>query len=533
MPKRPDIDVRPDHWEIVRSLLEKHVPQYAVWAFGSRAKWTAKDYSDLDLVVITDKPLTLSVSSGLSDDFSESDLPWKVDVVDWATTSDSFRKIIVEDYVVVQAAASGRNWGMSSEWQDTTIGAVCSKVFSGGTPKSTNPDYYGGAIPWLRTKEVHYGKVFDTEQHITQLGLENSSAKLVPINSVIVAMYGNGDTAGRVAINKIPLTTNQACCNLVVDPVRADFRFVYYYLMGRYQELVDLKNGGAQQNLNGQLIKAFPFSAPCVHEQIAIADVLESLDDRIALLRETNATLEGIAQALFKSWFVDFDPVRAKMQGRAPEGMDEATAALFPDSLEESELGLVPTGWRVQSLDTIATFLNGLALQKFPPTGQDDLPIIKIAQLRKGDSVGADKASRDLKVEYIIKNGDVLFSWSGSLEVEIWCGGEGALNQHLFKVTSEHFPKWFYFFWTRHHLADFRQTAASKATTMGHIQRGHLKAAKVCVPSDAVLKTATSILESLVETIIQNNLQAQTLTTLRDTLLPRLISGALRLDTVV
>ena len=230
---------------------------------------------------------------------------------------------------------------MSSEWRASTIGAVCSKVFSGGTPTSTNADYYGGSIPWLRTKEVNYSKVFDTEQHITRLGLESSSAKLVPVDSVIVAMYGNGDTAGRVAINKIPLTTNQACCNLVVDPTRAEFRFVYYYLMGRYQELVDLKNGGAQQNLNGQLIKAFPFVAPNVYEQRAIADVLESLDDRITLLRETNATLETIAQALFKSWFVDFDPVRATMEGHISEGMDEATAGLFPDGFEESVLGLV------------------------------------------------------------------------------------------------------------------------------------------------------------------------------------------------
>jgi type I restriction enzyme, S subunit len=113
--------------------------------------------------------------------------------------------------------------------------------------------------------------------------------------------------------------------------------------------------------------------------------------------------------------------------------------------------------------------------------------------------------------------------------VEIWCGGEGALNQHLFKVTSNHFPKWFYFFWTRHHLADFRQTAASKATTMGHIQRGHLTAAKVCTPSEGVMAAATSVLGPIVEVLIENKLQAQSLATLRDTLLPRLISGQLRL----
>lgn len=417
---------------------------------------------------------------------------------------------------------------MSSEWQTSTIGAVCLKVFSGGTPTSTNPAYYGGPIPWLRTKEVNYTKIFDTEEHITQLGFESSSVKLVPKNSVIVAMYGNGDTAGRVAINKVPLTTNQACCNLVIDPVRADFRYVYYYLMGKYHELVDLKNGGAQQNLNGKLIKDFPFLAPGLKTQTEIADTLEAIDDRITLLRETNATLEAIAQALFKSWFVDFDPVRAKMEGRAPESMDEATAALFPDRLEESELGAVPRGWRVQSLDNIATYLNGLALQKFPPTGVDDLPVIKIAQLRKGDTVGSDMASRNIKPEYVVTDGDVLFSWSGSLEVEIWCGGEGALNQHLFKVTSTKFPKWFYFLWTRHHLEHFRQVAASKATTMGHIQRSHLSSARVNVSSESVLSAASEVLQPIIERIVENALQVRTLATLRDTLLPRLISGQLR-----
>jgi type I restriction enzyme S subunit len=271
---------------------------------------------------------------------------------------------------------------------------------------------------------------------------------------------------------------------------------------------------------------------PPLEIQKQIAETLSKLDDRITLLRDTNTTLEAIAQALFKSWFVDFDPVHAKMQGSAPDGLDEDTAALFPDSFEESELGPVPTGWRVKSLDAVASFLNGLALQKFPPTGDNDLPVIKIAQLRKGDTVGADLASRSIKPEYIIQNGDVLFSWSGSLEVEIWCGGEGALNQHLFKVTSNVFPKWFYFLWTRHHLEHFRQVAASKATTMGHIQRAHLSGAKVLVPGEEVLRAANSVLEPIMQRVIENSLQEYNLAALRDTLLPRLISGQLQIDEV-
>ncbi len=265
-----------------------------------------------------------------------------------------------------------------------------------------------------------------------------------------------------------------------------------------------------------------PSAADCM-----LVELLEGLEERITLLRETNKTLEFIAQAIFKSWFVDFDPVRAKMEGRQPEGVDEATAALFPDSFEESELGLMPRGWQEKSLDKVANYLNGLALQKFPPTGTNDLPVIKIAQLRKGDTNGADLASGNIKSEYIVHDGDVLFSWSGSLEVEVWCGGTGALNQHLFKVTSAQYPKWFYYLWTKHHLPSFRQVAASKATTMGHIQRKHLSAAKATVPSTGLMDEASKVFIPLIDLQIENALRMRNLVAIRDTLLPRLVSGQL------
>ena len=416
---------------------------------------------------------------------------------------------------------------MSFEWQNTTIGEICAKVFSGGTPTSTNPDYYGGTIPWLRTKEVNYGKVFDTEQHITQLGLDNSSAKLVPINSVIVAMYGNGDTAGRVAINKIPLTTNQACCNLVVDPAIADFRFVYYYLMGRYQELVDLKNGGAQQNLNGQLIKAFPFSAPDVHEQIAIADVLESLDDRITLLRETNATLEAIAQALFKSWFVDFDPVRAKLEGRAPEGMDEATAALFPDGFEASELGLVPNGWHFSTVgesfvltmgqsppgDTYSTDDSGLPFYqgrtdfgfRFPTKRMYCSAPTRIAEI--GDTLVSVRAPV----------GDV------NMAIERCCVGRGVASVRHHKDYRS------FTFYTMRGLGQRFENFDSEGTIFGSINKKDFQALPVIAPKLSVLAAYDAVASPIDARIVENEEQIRTLATLRDTLLPRLISGQLRL----
>ncbi len=266
---------------------------------------------------------------------------------------------------------------------------------------------------------------------------------------------------------------------------------------------------------------------PRLESQRAIAHILGTLDDKIELNRGMNETLEAIARALFKSWFVDFDPVRAKSEGRDPDLPPHLTD-LFPDSFEDSELGEIPTGWRVSGLDEIATYLNGLALQKYPSDDDGSLPVVKIAQLRADHTDGADRASAGIPPTYVIEDGDVLFSWSGSLEVEIWSGGRGALNQHLFKVTSDRFPKWFYFLWTRHYLADFRGIAAGKATTMGHIQRGHLSAARVVVPPPRLVQAMSAHLDPLFGALVARRLQCRTLTALRDTLLPSLVSGELR-----
>ncbi len=229
--------------------------------------------------------------------------------------------------------------------------------------------------------------------------------------------------------------------------------------------------------------RALKVVLPPLSKQAAIADVLASLDGRINLIRQTNEILEAMARAIFKAWFVNFDPVRAKAEGREPEGMDAGTAALFANEFQDSELGPIPDGWSVEALDAVATFLNGLALQKFPAqSGEDTLPAIKIAQLRARSSYGADRVSSSVPSKYIIGDGDLLFSWSGTLEVNFWCDGPGALNQHLFKVSSNLYPRSFYYFWLLHHLASFRETAAHKATTMGHIQKHHLAHAKAVVP---------------------------------------------------
>lgn len=308
--------------------------------------------------------------------------------------------------------------------------------------------------------------------------------------------------------------------------VDIDLKWAYYNLLT--QDINGMDSGSAIPSTSRQDFYFLSVKLPPLSEQKAIAHILSSFDDKIELNRQMNETLEAMARAIFKSWFVDFDPVSAKRSGRQPAGMDTATADLFPDEFEESSLGLIPKGWELKSLDEIANFLNGLALQKYPPNSEEYLPVIKIAELRKGITEQSAKASIDIPSDYIVENGDILFSWSGSLVNCIWCGGKGALNQHLFKVTSTKYPKWFYYQWVNYHLPEFQFIAASKATTMGHIQRHHLKEAKVITPSFTLLSSMDKIMNPLFEQVINSNLESHTLATLRDTLLPKLMSGEIR-----
>lgn len=421
------------------------------------------------------------------------------------TNSDAMRGDVGSADAAVGLRDKAANPTYGAEWYETTLGKFAPFAYGKSLPER---DRVVGQYPVLSSAGF-------TGWHNTPL---------VKTSGIVIGRKG---TVGSVTLSKSAFWVIDTAFFIEDKPERRDLYFTYYLL--KTLGLPSMNSDSAVPGLNRDNAHSLSIRVPSLEIQRGIASILRVLDDRIALLRETNATLEAIAQAMFKSWFVDFDPVHAKQQGRAPEGMDEATAALFPDGFEESELGLVPKGWKVKSLDEIAEYLNGLALQKFPPDGDEWLPVIKIAQLRKGDTAGADRANRKMKQEYIIQNGDILFSWSGSLEVEVWCGGEGALNQHLFKVSSDTHPKWFYYLWTKYHLESFRQTAASKATTMGHIQRCHLSKAKVVEPPKQFISAADEYFAPLLECWISNALQAQTLATLRDTTLPRLISGQLRL----
>lgn len=272
-----------------------------------------------------------------------------------------------------------------------------------------------------------------------------------------------------------------------------DIKFFYYFLLTL--QLNEMNSHSAVPGLNRNDVYSIDIKTPPLPEQKAIAGVLSSLDDKIDLLHRQNKTLEAMAETLFRQWFV--------------EEADES--------------------WEEKPLDKIADYLNGLACQKYPPKNEiDKLPVLKIKELRNGFTENSDWASTEIANEYIIENGDVIFSWSGSLMVKIWDGEKCILNQHLFKVTSNDYPKWLYYFWTKYHLENFISIAESKSTTMGHIKREDLANSMVIVPGEDELKVIDKIASPLIEKLITNNKQIILLTKLRDTLLPKLMSGEVR-----
>jgi len=283
------------------------------------------------------------------------------------------------------------------------------------------------------------------------------------------------------------------------DQSEADSRFIYYLLTSNnvVEELDAIAEGAtsAYPSLRPSDIKNLEILLPSLPEQKAIAEILSSLDDKIDLLHHQNKTLEDMAQALFRKWFV--------------EEADE--------------------GWKEKPLDEIADFLNGLACQKYPPKNEiDKLHVLKIKELRNGFTENSDWGTSEVADKYIIELGDIIFSWSGSLMLKIWDGKKCILNQHLFKVTSEKYPKWFYYFWTKHHLKKFIVIADSKATTMGHIKRTDLSKSMVLIPSEEDLQKMNSEIEQILYKIILNYFQILTLENLRNTLLPKLMNGIVK-----
>ena len=492
----------------IEALLREHVPGVEVWAYGSRVNGRSHEGSDLDLVLRG--PDLKRIDSGqladLIEALEESNVPIIVQTHDWTRLPERFHREIERKYVVLVERGEEGTTKSRGEWLETSLGEVIELKRGYDLPRYKRVP---GSVPLVSSSGV-------SDYHV--------EAK-VKGPGVVTGRYGTLGQVFFVPDDFWPLNTT-----LYVRQFKGnDPRFISYFLRGL--DFLAYSDKAAVPGLNRNHLHQATVRYPSdVSEQRAIAHVLGTLDDKIELNRRMNETLEEMARALFKSWFVDFDPVRAKMEGR-DTGLPPDVAALFPDRLVESELGEIPEGWEVKSLDKIADFRNGLALQKFRPTENEKrLPVVKIAQLRSGQTDSKEWATKNITQECIIDDGDVVFSWSGSLMIKIWCGGRAALNQHLFKVTSSEYPKWFYLHCVESHLPEFQSIAADKTTTMGHIKRQHLSEAKCVVPGPTCLAVANGTFAGLLSKRISNVLESNSLASLRDALLPKLISGEMRVN---
>lgn len=388
-----------------------------------------------------------------------------------------------------------------SEWNIIKVGDI-GQIITGKTPKTSNSSYYGGQIPFLTpSDDMSIKYVRNTKKNITEVGRLSVRNATLPANAVCVSCIGSD--LGKVVITTEITVTNQQINSIIIDEDKYDIDYVYYAMVELGKILnFHSKTSTAVPIVNKSSFSQYELKCPPLDIQKKIGRVLSSIDSKIEENDRINKNLEQQAQAIFANEFLSLDTL--------------------------------PEGWKQASLIDIADYLNGLAMQKYRPTADESgIPVLKIKELRQGCcDDNSELCSPNIKSSYIIHDGDVIFSWSGSLLVELWCGGICGLNQHLFKVTSSKYDKWFYYAWTKHHLDRFVAIAADKATTMGHIKRDELAKAEVLIPNKKDYERIGALLQPIYEMIISNRIENKKLAATRDTLLPKLMKGEIDMSEV-
>lgn len=389
-----------------------------------------------------------------------------------------------------------------AEWVERKISDI-GTVVGGATPSTKKPENYeDGKIAWITPKDLSTfsGRYIERgERNITEIGLKSCSTQLLPPNTILFS--------SRAPIGYVAIAANEVCTNQgfksVIPNENTDPLFLFYLLKYNKDKIEGMGSGTTFKEVSGNTMKNIVVNVPTDKKvQEKIAAILGSIDDKIEENEQINNNLEQQAKAIFSNEFLTLETL--------------------------------PDGWKQASLIDIADYLNGLAMQKYRPTADETgIPVLKIKELRQGCcDDNSELCSPSIKSEYIIHDGDVIFSWSGSLIVDFWCGGICGLNQHLFKVTSNKYNKWFYYAWTKHHLDRFIAVAADKATTMGHIKRDELSKAEVLIPNEADYKRIETLLQPIFDLIIANRIENKKLAETRDALLPKLMSGELDVSNI-
>ena len=531
------IDLNPKHFEIVQHILAKYVPGCEVRAFGSRVKWTAKDYSDLDLAVVGNKPLSFKQKGQLAEAFEESNLPIRVDVLDWHTTSEEFKKIITEEYEVIQGSEtvtaneeSGTIPQNSSKknnrWDVVKLGDVVQINPRRTLHKKEKAFHLAMRDVEVYRREItsHSYKEFRGSGARFQNGdtllaritpcLENG--KTVYVDCLKSNQIGHGSTEFIVLSGIEDKTDNLFVYYLARDPSLRTFA------------IRSMQGSTGRQRVDANSLRLFEFSLPSVEEQRRIAHILGALDDKIELNREINETLEATARAIFKSWFVDFDPVKAKMDGRKPPCMDTETAALFPSAFQDSSLGKIPKGWQITTIDEDFNLIMGQS----PPgsTYNED-----------GEGMPFYQGRRDFRFRYptqrvyctapkrFAEKGDTLVSVRApvgdtNMVLEKCSIGRGvAAVQHKTGNRS-------YTYYTMQFLQKVFSRYEAEGTVFGAINKTDFQTLSYLRPRDEIVEAFERLVFPLDQNIENNENESHTLAQTRDTLLPKLLSGEIRVD---
>lgn len=533
------VDLRPDHLEIVKRILAERVPEYQVRAFGSRACWTAQDTSDLDLVVMTDAPLGLARLADLQDAFSESDLPFRVDVLDWAATGVEFKEIIEQDDAVIQqpgsTGSSGPTWmrlGMGSE-SPTPIAALIDAgdlVINDGY-RAKNSELSAEGLPFARAKNINNGFRFEGAAHFPVQDLHKVSIKISQPGDVVFTSKG---TVGRFAFVREDtprfVYAPQLCFWRSLSHERILPRWLYYWMQSweffvQYSSVAGQTDMAEYVSLRDQ--RHMHITLPPLQEQQAIACILGALDDKIELNRRMNETLEGMARAIFKSWFVDFLPVRAKAR---PEGsLPPHIADLFPDAFEASELGEIPKGWDVGTLGMIANEVRDIVQ---PVEIEPGTPYIALQHMpRRRIALDSwDTADDIASAKLRFKVGDILF---GKLRPYFHKVGPAPLDGVCstdIVVCSPQDSLWHGL--TLGYMSSDAFVAytdsGSTGTKMPRTNWRYMSSFKIALPPSQVAVQFAKIMRPMIDRIRYSIFEQQSLAALRDTLLPKLISGELR-----
>ena len=537
------IDLNPNHLETVKTILAQHVPECEVWVFGSRATWTAKDYSDLDLAIVGKGSLDWRILGRLKEAFEESILPMRVDVLDWHAISQNFREVIERDHVVLVAADSrkpaGQRSDVVSEWREIPFARLLSEQVRNGIYKKK--EFHGRGVKIVnmgelfahsRLRNVHMKRVELSERekhHVSVL-----KGDLLFARRSLVA-EGAGKCSVVLEIDE-PTTFESSIIRARPNPAKADSLFLYYYFNSPpgLHALDSIRRQVAVAGITGHDLVQLDILTPSLPQQRAIAHILGTLDDKIELNRRMNETLEAMARALFRFWFVDFDPVRAKMEGRDP-GLPQHLADLFPDRLVDSELGEIPEGWEISTIGEEVSVVGGStpstkdrslwdgAINWATPKDLSALsaPVL-IETARQISDAGLSKISSGLLPrETVLLSSRAPIGYLAIADIPV------AVNQGFIAMRCEaRLPNVFVWLWTQANMDTILQNA--NGSTFQEISKRNFRPLGIAIPEPDLLSVFDGHVRPLYERIVKNQRESRTRAALRDTLLPKLISDELR-----